>query len=327
MSSRWKRKKAGCVRLWNAAHVTPSKAAMFWLACCAIVLLGCGTGAGTPARTPDQAVRVVASFSILADWVVQVGGDRVQVTTLVGPQADAHTYEPTPRDVVSIASADLVFEIGLGFENWLGDLCQRAEAAERRCVVTRGVKPRMVFASSGDNEADPHVWQSPRNAIAIVRVIAEELTAIDPANEHEYTARANAYVRELERLHQDILVQVATLAGERRKLVTTHDTFGYFADEYGFEVASVLGAATSEVADPSAGNLAAVVDHVRGQGVRAVFAENILTPELTAQVAREAGVVLVPSLYTDALGLPDSPGGDYLSMMRFNVQTIVEALR
>jgi zinc/manganese transport system substrate-binding protein len=289
--------------------------------------MGCDSKASRIDDDPERRIKIVASFSILAEWVDRVGGERVDVVTLVGPESDAHRYEPTPRDAVAISEADLVFEVGLGFENWMNQLCERAGVSDRRRIVARTIKPRAVGGPHGHVEFDPHVWQSPVLAIAMVRVIADELIATDPESRDVYSRRAAEYVRELEMLHEQIKAEVASLEPGQRKLVTTHDTFGYFADEYGFEVKSVLGSVSSEVADPAAGEIAAIVEHIRRENVRAIFAENILNPALTAQVAREAGVTLAPLLYTDALGPSNSPGSNYLGMMRFNVRTMVEALR
>jgi zinc/manganese transport system substrate-binding protein len=290
-----------------------------------LVAFGCGPApVDSTARSPNlSGPRVVATYSILGDWVRQVGGERVQLTVLVGPGADAHTYEPTPRDVVAIAESEIVFENGLGFETWLDKLVASSGSNARRCVVGRVVQPRAIAA----NEIDPHVWQSPGNAVLMVEAIAEELASADPAHADQYRRRADEYVRSLESLEAEVREQARTLPPERRKLATTHDTFGYFADEYGFEVLSVLGSVTSEAADPSAGEVAATIARIRELRVPAIFSENILNPRLTEQIAREAGVKLVPSLYTDALGPADSPGADYLGMVRFNVRTIVEALR
>lgn len=267
--------------------------------------------------------RVVATYSILGDWVRQVGGERIQLTVLVGPGADAHTYEPTPRDVVTIAESEVVFENGLGFETWLDALVSSSRSSARRCVVTRDIQPRRISS----NETDPHVWQSPRNAMLMVEAIAEELALADPDHADGYRRRADEYIRLLESLEAEIREQLETLPLDRRKLVTTHDTFAYFADEYDFEVLSVLGSASSEASDPSAREVAMVIDRIRDLRVPAIFSENILNPKLTEQIARESGVNVVPTLYTDALGPADSPGADYLGMVRFNVRTIVEALR
>lgn len=299
-----------------------------WIAtllCGVILFPGCAPAA--PERSEKQGLRVVVTHSILGDWVETIGGDHVSVTTLVGPGGDAHTYEPTPRDGVALIRAELVFENGLGFEMWLDDLFAGSRSSAKRVVVTRALRPRTTPHSEGNAEVDPHVWHNPRNAMEMIREVTRALSQADPRNSGEYEQREIHYLQELETLDAWIRQQVALLPLSRRQLFTTHDTFGYFAAEYGFQVHSILGSVSSEVAEPSAGEIAETIQRIRREQIPAVFTENIINPRLTEQVAREGGVSLVRSLYTDALGPPDSAGGSYLKMMRFNVQTMVEALR
>jgi ABC-type Zn uptake system ZnuABC Zn-binding protein ZnuA len=259
--------------------------------------------------------------------VQQVGGDRIDLQVLVGPEGDAHTFEPTPKDSVKLSDAKLIFENGLGFEVWLDDLCQASRTQGRRCNVSRDLKPIVIDGNNGKQEIDPHVWQSPIHAIRMVKVIAAELSEIEPASAAYFEKRAEEYIAQLTALDAEIKKEVGQLDAKRRVLVTTHDTFGYFAAEYGFQVFSVLGSVSSESSDPSAGEIVKVVDRIRSFQVPAVFTENILNPKLTEQIAVEAGVTVVPSLYTDALGPTGSPGETYLGMMRFNLHAIVGALR
>jgi len=272
-------------------------------------------------------IRVVATYSILGDWVQTIGGDAIALTVLVGPEGDAHTYEPTPRDSVALAQADVLFENGLGFEVWLDRLFQASNSAARRAVVTESIQPRELFVSDSRIEIDPHVWHLPENAIRMVEAIASTLEQVDPDRSGEYRQRQNAYVAELKELDAWISQQTASIPKGRRKLVTTHDTFGYLADRYDFEVLSVLGSVSSETSDPSAGQVAEIIDRIRTLKIPAIFSENILNPKLTLMIAKEAGVTIVPTLYTDALGPADSPGSNYLGLMRFNIGSIVEALR
>ncbi len=296
---------------------------------CGLTLSGLsGCSAPSPTEPVTEAKHpVIATYSILGDWVGVVGGDRVAVSTLVGAGGDAHTYEPTPPDSVALSRAMLVFENGLGFEAWLDDLYTSSRSVGTRIVVTETLTPRSMPPSSGKVEIDPHVWHSPRMAVEMVRAITLALVEADPSHAGEYQQRADLYVAELKTLDVWIQGQVASLPVERRQLFTSHDTFGYFAEDYGFQVHSIMGSVSSEVADPSAAEVAQVIQRIREAQVPAVFSENIINPKLTEQVAREAGVSVVPSLYTDALGPGDSSGGSYLRMMRHNVQTIVEALR
>ena len=290
------------------------------------------------AQTPAASgpIQAVASFSILGDLVRQVGGDAVTVTTLIGPGIDAHTYDPAPADLVNLGEADIVFENGLGFEPWLDRYYESAQPSAPRVVVTEGIAPLAAGEHEGEEAAaasaerggfDPHVWHDVANAIVMVENIREALTAADPANGETYAANAAATIAELEALDAEIREEVATLPAERRKLVTSHDTFAYFARAYGFTVlGTALGSLSTEVGDPSARDIAMLIGEIESAGVPAIFAENVANPDLMAALAAEAGVTLAPPLYTDALGPPGSPGETYEGMMRSNVATIVAAL-
>jgi zinc/manganese transport system substrate-binding protein len=287
-------------------------------------------GKKEPAReqaTDNRPIRVVATYSILGDWVQTIGGDEIELTVLVGAEGDAHTYEPTPRDSVALAEADILFENGMGFEVWLERLFQASNSAARRVVVSESIKPRELVVSESRTEIDPHVWHLPENAKLMVEAIALALEKADPAHAAKYRDRQRSYVGQLNELDAWITQQAASIPAQRRKLVTTHDTFGYLADRYDFEVLSVLGSVSSESSDPSAGQVAEIIERIRTLKIPAIFAENILNPKLTLKIAEEAGVKIVPTLYTDALGPAGSPGQDYLGLMRFNVKTIVEALQ
>ncbi len=294
--------------------------------------------AQTPAPEPLQ---IVASFSILGDLVENVGGDAVQVTTLIGPGVDAHTYDPAPADLVVLAEADVIFENGLGFEPWLDGFFESTQPPAARVVVTDGITPREAGEEHDEQQGDveddaahehgqfdPHVWHDVANVMMMVGNIRDALVAADPARAELYEANAAAYIGELEALDASIREQVGTLPEERRKLVTSHDTFGYFADAYGFEViGTALGSLSTEAGDPSARDIATLITQIEEAGVPAIFAENVANPDLMESIAAEAGVELAPPLYTDALGPPGSPGETYIGVMQSNVTTIVDALR
>ena len=276
---------------------------------------------------------VVASFSILDDLVRQVGGDNVHVSTLIGPGVDAHTYDPAPAELVALSEADVVFEIGLGFEPWLDDFYASAQPPGERVVLSEGITPRDGGETHGDDADqehsayDPHVWHDVANAIVMTENIRDALAAVNPDNAALYEANAAVFIAELEALDAEIRAQVETLPEERRRLVTSHDTFGYFADAYGFEVVgTALGSLSTEAADPSAQEIVRLVAEIEAAGVPAIFAENVANPDLMAAIAAEAGVALAPPLFTDALGPEGSPGESYVGMMRANVETIVDAL-
>jgi ABC-type Zn uptake system ZnuABC Zn-binding protein ZnuA len=313
----------------------------------AILLAGCGP---RTAQAPDGRLPVVATFSVLGDLVRNIGGEHVSVTVLAGPGVDTHTFEPTAADGVALANARLIFENGLDFETWLDDVYQAAGSKATRIVVSDGIaviegehaeeqeegedRSEDEAGAEADHEAgdehghgeyDPHVWHSAANAIVMARNIGEALAAADPENATSYQDNAEAYTTELETLDAWITAQVSTLPAKQRKLVTTHDTFAYFAEQYGFEVIGTLLPTSTEGASPSAQELAALVEAVRAAGVPAVFAETVSNNSLLEQVSTEAGVAVV-TLYTDALGPEGSPGGTYLDMMRANVNAIVTAL-
>ncbi|HMO15338.1 MAG TPA: metal ABC transporter substrate-binding protein [Pirellulaceae bacterium] len=312
-------------------------------ACCMFAWSGCDHKIADRGRSNDGPLRVVATFSILGDWVKQVGGDRIELVTLVNAGGDPHTYEPTPQDAVVLNRAALLFENGLEFETWLDKLYKSSGTAAKRVVATSQIGPEKLLAfhhahQAGDHcehcahghqhgDTDPHIWQSPLMAKSVVRAIADALSAHDPEHKLEYQDRAANYMLKLDQLDQEIRESVKELPAEGRILITTHDTFAYFAAEYGFKVSSVLGSATSDVADPSASGIGDVVNSIKAMPVKAVFTENTVNPKLTERVAREANVKLVRSLYTDALGGEESLAADYLGMMRYNVRVIVESLQ
>jgi zinc/manganese transport system substrate-binding protein len=309
-------------------------------ALCALTLLAWWTVRPLAAQTPGAAepLQVVATFSILGDLVQRVAGDEVAVTTLIGPGVDAHTYDPAPADLVALESADLIVENGLGFEPWLDQFLASAGAPATRVVASEGIAPRVLVAGEDDpghegedahedGEIDPHVWHDVANAIVMVENIRDALVAADPAHAARYEENAAAYLAELRALDEWIREEVATLPDERRKLVTSHDTFGYFAAAYDFAViGTALGSLSTEAGDPSAQQIVLLIEQIRAAGVPAIFAENVANPDLMESLAAEAGVTLAPPLYTDALGAPEGPGATYEEMMRANVTTIVDAL-
>lgn len=317
---------------------------MFTLSCLtrvslwAAILLTINVACQTPGPATDDRLPVVATHSILADLVQNVGQNKVVVRTLVKPGGDAHTFEPSPSDGVALVEARLIFENGLGLEPWLDDLYAASRSTARRVMVTEGIEllPGIEEGEAGHEgeaegdehgEWDPHVWQSAANAMQMVRTIAAALAAADPANAAFYTANADAYLAQLQELDDWIFEQVQTLPAARRQLVTSHDTFAYFAQRYGFTITgTAFGSITTEAADPAAAHVAELVQAIQAAGVPAIFAENVANPGLMEQLAAEASVALAPPLYTDALGEPGSEGENYLAMMRYNVTTIVAAL-
>lgn len=296
----------------------------------AMPLGGCSGGVRQPAK-----LRVVATYSVLGNLVQSVAGDSAEVATLVGPDGDAHTFEPTPKDGVTLAEADIVFENGIGFETWLDKLYASSKSRARRVVVAEGLQLRegecrhdRGKVEPHRHEDDPHVWHDVKNAIHMVGAVRDRLVEADPAGAERYKANAAAYLDRLATLDAWVAEKVATLPRARRKLVTSHDTFGYFADRYGFEVVgTVLASVSTEASDPSPATFARLVEEVKRAGVPAIFAENVHNPKLMERLAKEAGVRLAPPLFTDALGRPGGEGDSYEKMVRHNVTTIVDALK
>ena len=305
-----------------------------------------------PTMTPPARLRAVATFSILADLVQNVAGEKIELVVLVDRDTDTHEYEPSPSDAAKLADAQLIFENGLMFETWLDRLYESSGSTARRIVVSEGINPRPFEHEHGEEEGahhhgeeeksdhghekeadhehgefDPHVWQDVRNAIQMVRNIAQALSEADPANADFYAANAQAYIATLEALDEEIVGLVEQLPEDRRKLVTSHEALGYFADRYGLvQVGTVLGTLSAEAREQSAQDIARLIEAIKGEGAKVIFLENVTNPQLVDRVAKEASIEIGPSLYTDALGAPGSPGATYVEMMRYNARTIVEAL-
>lgn len=293
-----------------------------------LVLAGCGTA---PAGQQSAAgVRLVTTTNIIGDVVAQVAGRDVQLTVLMGPGVDPHTYVPTPRDVAAVHDAQLIFVNGAGLETFLAPLLKQAGGQARLVDLSQGLDllpAGHVEAGehAGEGEYDPHVWLSVPNVMRWVDAIAAALAEADPAHAEGYRSRAAAYRQELEALDVWIRQQVAGVPPERRKLVTNHPAFGYFAREYGFEQVGAVYP-ISPAAEPSAQDIAALEDAIRRLGVPAVFTETTVNPKLAEQVARDTGVRLV-RLYTGSLGGPRSGAETYIEMMRYNTRAIVDALK
>lgn len=308
-----------------------------------------------------EPLKVVASFSILGDIVREVGGADISLTTLVGPDGDAHGYEPTPGDAKKLADARVLFVNGLDFETWLPKLTKASGFAGQTVTASQGVTPRK-FAGHGDGEdhgaghghghgnkddhkhghddddhdhkhghhhhhgdADPHAWQSLANGVIYARNVADGLAAADPAHAQAYRQRADAYVAKLQALDASLKKTFDAIGAERRKVVTSHDAFGYFGDAYGVTFIPAMGVSTD--AEPSAREVAAIIEQVRRDKVPAVFVENISSPKLVEQIARETGAKVGGTLYSDALSKPGQPGATYLEMFEWNARQLAAALQ
>ena len=288
-----------------------------------IAVSGPGTAPGPGTAWADAPIDVVASFSILGDMVQQIGGDRVRVTTLVGPDGDAHVYQPTPADARSVAGARLLVVNGLGFEGWMERLTEASGYKGRVVTATAGIKPLWI-ADRDRREIDPHAWQSLANARIYVRNIADGLAAVDPAGADIYIHNAARYMEEIDAIEAQVREAIDSLPAERRKVVTSHDAFGYLSADYGIEFHAPVGFSTE--AEPSAGDVARLIRQINREKIPAVFIDNISDRRLLDQIVRETGAQIGGTLYSDALSKADGPAGTHLGMMLHNIRTLVSAL-
>ncbi|CAO4177463.1 Zinc/manganese transport system substrate-binding protein [Methylorubrum aminovorans] len=287
-----------------------------------------------PSLAAAQAARLkaVATFSILADLVAQVGGDQVAVTSLVGPDADAHGYSPAPGDARRVAEANLVVVNGLGFEGWLERLIKASGTKAPVVVVSKGVKTIVGSHDHDDHghdhgkgdHADPHAWQNVANVKLYVANIRDGLSAVDPAHAGLYAANAATYSAKLDALDAEIRAELAQIPEERRRIITTHDSFGYFSAAYGMRFLAPQGVSTDSEAGPK--DVARIIRQIRRDKVPAVFVESIADPRLMQQIARESGAKVGGRIYSDALSAPGGPAPGYLEMMRANLTAFREAL-
>jgi zinc/manganese transport system substrate-binding protein len=287
-----------------------------------LLLLGLSGGAGAADK-----LKAVASFSILGDMVRQVGGDRVEVVTLVGPDGDAHVFSPTPADAKMLAGADLFFFNGLGFEGWMERLEKSSGFKGKTVVASTGVKPRsMVEEEGGEPETiiDPHAWQDLANGELYIANIRDGLIAADPEGKAVYEANAAKYLDAIAKEDTVVRAALAALPEARRRIITSHDAFGYFGAAYGLEIIAPEGVSTESEA--SARDVAKIIRQIKAEHIPAVFIENITDHRLLDQIARETGAKIGGTLYSDALSGPDGPSPTYLDMFRHNVGTLTAAL-
>nr|WP_305835100.1 zinc ABC transporter substrate-binding protein [Pseudomonas sp. A29(2023)] len=266
--------------------------------------------------------RVVTTFSILADITREIGGDDIQLTNLVGADADAHVFEPAPAQVRAVLEADLVIANGLGFEPWLERLLANGEARGTRIDASKGVVP-MTVLEDDQRLVDPHAWQSLGNAEIYARNITQALVQLVPARAAAFEARRDAWLGRLGALRQSIAPRLMALPPERRRVLTSHDAFGYFAQEWRLQFLAAQG--VSDAAEPSAAEVAGLIRQLRAEGVRAIFVENIRDARLVKQIAEEAGARVGGTLYSDALAA-EGPASTYLGMYRQNVERLLQAL-
>ena len=300
------------------------------IAGCLALLLAVLAALPRPAGAAEGRLKAVASFSILGDLVREVGGERVAVTSLVGPDADAHGFSPTPEDARLLAGADIVFVNGLGFEGWIERLVRAS--GTRAPVVTAAQAIRTIPGREdrGDGahdhgaHADPHAWQSVANAKLYVAAIRDGLARADPGHAALYAANAAAYSGRLDALDAEIRAGIAAIPEAQRRVITTHASFGYFTDAYGLRFIAPQGVSTGSEAGPA--DIVRIIRQIRRERIPAVFLESIADPRLMQQIARETGARLGGRVYSDALSGPDGPAPSYLEMMRANLRAFREAL-
>lgn len=321
----------------------------------ALVALSLATPAFAQSNEP---IPVVASFSILSDMVARIGGDHIALNTLVGPDGDAHVYQPTPADARAVSGADILFVNGIAFEGWIDRLVEASDFDGAQIVATAGITP-IAFEddhddydghdhdahAEGDHEHDhddhdhhdeagheghdhgafdPHAWQSLPNAIVYIDNIAAALAQADPANAATFYRNRAEFVAEIEALDVEIRATLEALPANRRTIVTSHDAFGYFAEEYGLTFLAPQGVSTE--AEASARDVAELITQIRDQSIGAVFVESISDSRLLEQIASETDATIGGTLYSDALSGSDGPAATYLDMMRHNLAMLTDAL-
>jgi zinc/manganese transport system substrate-binding protein len=284
----------------------------FWLICLALISVA------YPVRAQER-LNVVASFSILGDLVHNVGGDRVGVTTLVGPDSDVHVYTPAPADAKKIADARLVFVNGLGLEGWLPRLVQSSGGKATIVTTSQGIAPRRL-----GSDADPHAWQSVVNAKIYVANIRDALLAAAPRDAETFRANAATYLAKLDALDREVREAIAQIPPTHRKVISTHDAFGYFASAYGIEFIAPLGVSTESEA--SARDIAGIITQIKTAKIPAVFLENITDPRLMQRIASETGARVGGTLYSDSLTGEKGDAPTYIDMVRHNIKALTSAL-
>ena len=290
---------------------------------CNVITLVLSVMLGSAAYADDK-VPVVASFSILGDIVQEIGGERVTVSTLVGANADAHVFQPAPQDAKRVAEAKLVVTNGLGFEGWIDRLIKASGRKPMVVVASKGISAIKSKDDHGHDGLDPHAWQDVGNAKRYATTIAAALAKIDPEGANDYAQREAAYQSKLDALDAEIKSSIAAIPVERRKLITSHDAFGYFAKAYGMTMIAPQGVSTETEA--SAKDVAKIIRQIKAEKIPAMFLENVTDPRLIEQISRETDIKIGGKLYSDALSAPDGLAGSYIAMMENNIREMKKAL-
>ncbi|MGB3328967.1 MAG: zinc ABC transporter substrate-binding protein, partial [Thermomicrobiales bacterium] len=283
-------------------------------------------------------LKVVATFSILGDWLHEIAGDVIDLSTIVPAGGDTHGFDPAPEQVASLADAHLIFEIGLGFETWLDDMVSASGTSATRIVVSDGITLRTL--TSGEEHAhdhegdhshdhgstDPHIWGNVQDAITACGTIANALGQGDLDLRSTFQMGHDAYVEKLGKLDAWVKAQIGTVPADERHIATSHDALGYYTDAYGITIVGTISGLSTQEAEPSAQQIAALVDEIKAANVKAIFPETIENPQLLEAVAKEAGVKVGAALFTDALGEPGSNGDTYVKMITWNTTALVAGM-
>jgi ABC-type Zn uptake system ZnuABC Zn-binding protein ZnuA len=302
------------LRLDIKGHVLPPVVVV------ALLVAACGVGVQS-AGAPDDTLRVVATTTVLGDLIAQVGGDRVEVSSLVPPGGEVHTYDPTPSDLRAVAEADLVVMNGLGLDDWLRPIVEDSGSSAPIVVLAEDLTGVRYLAGEGE-AVNPHLWLDVRNAMRYVERIVEALATADPTNAEAYRADGTVYLDRLDSLDAWARERIASVPEDDRTVVSFHEAFPYFAAAYGLSIVGSIVDAPGQ--DPSAGEIVALVGAIRSSGARAVLAEAQFDPGLAETVADEAGIPVVTDLYNDSLG--DAPIDTYEGLIRWDVDRVVDAL-
>ena len=268
----------------------------------------------------DTPIKVVTSFSILQNLVQELGGEKVDIINLVAPNSDAHIYRPKPSDAIAIANADLVVLNGLGFEGWMARLIENNGSSAKQLIASNGVKELLI-----DGEMDPHAWQSFENIKQYSHNITQALIENKPQYSKQFNQLNKAYMQKVNALQQSLPQQLSSIPKEKRLVVTSHDAFNYLGKEFSISFIAPVGVNTD--IEPTASDVAKLIDQIKSQNIKALFIENINNPRLLRQIASETKVGIGGSLYSDALSEINGPASTYLEMMEYNIISLVTALK
>jgi zinc/manganese transport system substrate-binding protein len=297
------------------------------------MLVAAVAACASPSAWAQDRLKTVATFSILGDFVKNVGRERIELTTLVGPDGDGHVYAPTPADARKLAEAKVIVANGLKYEGWIDRLIRSSGTSAALVEASNGVATLATENHKGSGHShghshggkvDPHAWQSVANAKIYVANIRDGLIAADPAGKASYEANAAAYVKKLDELEKDIRAAVERIPPGRRRIITAHDAFAYFEKTYGLDVVAPQGVSTE--AEASAKDVARIIRQIKRERIEAVFLENVSDPRLVERIANETGAKVGGKLYSDALSAQGGPAATYIDMMRHNIRALSAAL-